>query len=58
LLLTRQITLDGAVERISKNINISGRAVVWAYAEAGMDVDKPHQLEIIREDLSKRQATT
>jgi hypothetical protein len=56
LLLTRQITLDGAVKRISRSINITGRAIVWAYAEAGMDVDKPHQLELIRADLEQRQA--
>ncbi len=35
-------------------LNITGRAIVCPYAEVGMDVDKPHQLEIMRADLKKR----
>ena len=35
-------------------MNITGRAIVCPYAEVGMDVDKPHQLEIMRADLRKR----
>jgi GTP:adenosylcobinamide-phosphate guanylyltransferase len=54
LLLTRQVTLDGAVQRISKKLGIKGRALRWEYAEAGMDVDKPHQLEIIREYMARQ----
>ena len=37
-----------------KRMNITGKAVVSPYAEVGMDVDKPHQLEIMRADLAKR----
>jgi len=58
LLLTRQITLDDAVKRVCKNIGIKGRAIVWQHAEAGMDVDKPHQLEILREYLSRPEGTS
>ncbi|MFN3741822.1 MAG: NTP transferase domain-containing protein [Anaerolineales bacterium] len=54
LLLTRQITLQGAVEKVSKRLGIRGRVIIWEHAEAGMDVDKPHQLEIMRADLSKQ----
>lgn len=54
LLLFRQLTLADAVERVTQRIGITGRAIVWEYAEAGMDVDKPHQLELLREDLAKR----
>jgi len=54
LLLFRQLTLAEAVERVTKRIGITGRAIVWEHAEAGMDVDKPHQLEILREDLAQR----
>jgi hypothetical protein len=54
LLLTRQATLDDFVERVSKRIGIKGRAIVWTEAEPCMDVDKPHQLEIMRADLAKR----
>jgi hypothetical protein len=32
-------------------MDITGQAVFSPYAELGMDVDKPHQLEILRADL-------
>jgi hypothetical protein len=54
LLATRQLTLAGAESRIMKRLNITGRAIVCPYAEVGMDVDKPFQLEIMRRDLKKR----
>lgn len=52
-LFTRQFTLQALVERASQRIGIKGRAIIWKYAEPCMDVDKPHQLEILRADLSK-----
>lgn len=54
LLLLRQITLAGAVAKVTKRIHLTGRALVCPYAEVGMDVDKPFQLEIMRAELSKR----
>jgi GTP:adenosylcobinamide-phosphate guanylyltransferase len=54
LLLLRIVSLQGAQNRASKRLGIRGRAIVCPYAEMGMDVDKPHQLEILREDLSHR----
>lgn len=57
-LATRQLTLESAVTRISERIGIKGRAVVWPYAEPCMDVDKPHQLEMMRVDLAKSQRKT
>lgn len=54
LFLLRLIDLDGAVKRVSERMNIRGRALVCPYAEIGMDVDKPHQFEIIQADLEKR----
>lgn len=53
LLFTRQFTLQGLVERASQRIGIKGRAIIWSHAEPCMDVDKPHQLELLRADLSK-----
>jgi hypothetical protein len=53
LLATRMIDADGAVKRVSEKIKIKGRAIRWPYAEAGMDVDKPHQLEQMRADMEK-----
>jgi GTP:adenosylcobinamide-phosphate guanylyltransferase len=54
LMLIKQLTLNALVSRVSSRIGIRGKAVVWPWAEAGMDVDKPHQLEIMRADLAKR----
>jgi hypothetical protein len=53
--LTRSITLDDLVVKVSERIGIKGRAIIWPYAEACMDVDKPHQLELLREDIAKQQ---
>ena len=54
LVALRQITLDDLVKRVCERIGIHGKAIVWPWAEAGMDVDKPHQLEIMRADLAKK----
>jgi hypothetical protein len=50
---TRRITLDDLVVTITRRLGITGRPIIWDHAEPGMDVDKPHQLEILREDLEK-----
>ncbi len=50
----RQITLQELVEKASARIGIKGRAIFWSQAEPCMDVDKPHQLEIMREDLARQ----
>ena len=54
-LATRQLTLEEAVSRVSQRIGIKGHAIVWPYAEPCMDVDKPHQLELLRADLESQQ---
>jgi len=48
LLTLRLISLDDTVRRASKRLHINGRAVICPYAEVGMDIDKPHQLEMMR----------
>ena len=53
--LTRSITLDDLVAKVSNRIGIKGRAIKFPYAEPCMDVDKPHQLEMLRQDLVKQQ---
>jgi len=50
---TRSITLVDLVATVTKRIGITGRPIIWENAEPGMDVDKPHQLEILREDMEK-----
>jgi GTP:adenosylcobinamide-phosphate guanylyltransferase len=54
LFLLRMVTMDQAVQRVCKRLKLKGRAVVCPYAEVGMDVDKPHQLEMMRLDLAKK----
>lgn len=53
-LLLRRLELEVAVQRVSRRLHIRGRAHLFPHAEAGMDVDKPHQLELIRRDLESR----
>jgi GTP:adenosylcobinamide-phosphate guanylyltransferase len=59
-LFTRQFSLQGLVERASQRIGVKGRAIIWSQAEPCMDVDKPHQLELMREDFAnqKRKAVS
>jgi len=52
LLLLRLLTLDDAVEKVTSRLDITGRGLICPYPEIGMDVDKPHQLEIARKELS------
>jgi len=51
-LFTRQITLQELADKACQRIGIKGRIIIWSQAEPCMDVDKPHQLEIMREDLA------
>ena len=51
----RSITLEDLVAKVCSRIGIKGRAIQWPYAEPCMDVDKPHQLELLRADLAKQE---
>jgi len=53
--MMHSIALEELVEKVCARIGIKGRAIQWPYADACMDVDKPHQLELMREDLVKQQ---
>jgi hypothetical protein len=54
-LATHSITLDDLVEKACRRIGVKGRVIIWDQAEPCMDVDKPHQLELVRMDLAKQQ---
>jgi CTP:molybdopterin cytidylyltransferase MocA len=56
LVLFHAITLDGAVQRVTKRVGLTGRALVCPFAEVGMDVDKPNQLEMVRADLARQKS--
>jgi GTP:adenosylcobinamide-phosphate guanylyltransferase len=53
-LVTRRLSLSDAEHRISQVLNIRGRVIPFPYAEVGMDVDKPFQLDIVRAELEAR----
>jgi GTP:adenosylcobinamide-phosphate guanylyltransferase len=56
LLIFRLVDLDGAVKKATKRLKLTGKAILCPYAEVGMDVDKPFQLELVRADLAQKQA--
>lgn len=44
----RRLTIADAERVGSRALGLQGRAIVTAYPEMGMDVDKPHQLDMVR----------
>jgi GTP:adenosylcobinamide-phosphate guanylyltransferase len=52
-LLLGRLTIDDAARRASRRLDIRARVHLCPYAEAGMDVDKPSQLELLRNELSR-----
>ncbi len=54
-LATHSIALEDLVEKACRRIGVKGRVIIWDQAEPCMDVDKPHQLELLRMDLAKQQ---
>ena len=55
-IFTRSIGFQDLVKHLSDRIGIKGRGIIWDKAEPCMDVDKPHQLEMLRADLEERVA--
>jgi CTP:molybdopterin cytidylyltransferase MocA len=53
-IFTRTLTLDQTVANVCRRLHLNARALVSPYAEMGMDVDKPHQFEIMQRELSAR----
>ena len=54
LMILRAITLDEAVKKLTARLHMTGKAIICPYAEIGMDIDKPNQLELMRADLANR----
>lgn len=46
-----RLTLDWAVRRAKERLGVEGRLLICPHAEAGMDVDKPAQYEVVRRVL-------
>ena len=55
LLLLGRLDVDGAIERVTKRMDITGKVVLNPYAEIAMDADKPHQLKILRADMAENE---
>ena len=52
LLLLRKLTFSDTVKRVTRRLDITGQGLICPYPEIAMDIDKPHQLEIARRELS------
>jgi len=56
-LVARRLSLADAEKRVRQVLDVKGRGVPFPYAEVGMDVDKPFQLDIARAELENRSPT-
>jgi GTP:adenosylcobinamide-phosphate guanylyltransferase len=54
LFALRQLTVADAARMASQRLQLKGRALICPYAEAGMDVDKPVQYELVKRDMESR----
>lgn len=52
--ITGGLTLEIAFEHASKSLNINAKPIILPFAEAAIDVDKPSDLTLVTEILSKR----
>jgi CTP:molybdopterin cytidylyltransferase MocA len=52
----RRLTLEDAARLGSRRLGLKAHVTLCPYAEIGMDVDKPHQLEMVRQHLLARTA--
>ena len=50
------MTIPEALRRAKTKLGVNGRVLLIPYAEAGMDVDKPRQYELVKQDLESRAA--
>ncbi|MCC7359968.1 MAG: nucleotidyltransferase family protein [Anaerolineales bacterium] len=51
-----QMSIPAAEHAALQRLQIRGRAMRCPNAEAGMDVDKPHQFELVQRDLAQQRA--
>lgn len=49
-----QMSIAGTEQAVLSRLGVRGRVLRCPYAEAGMDVDKPHQYEMLRRELEAR----
>ena len=54
LILFRAINLEQTEKKVCRRLEVNGKVLPSPYAEIAMDVDKPGQLELLRNDLLNR----
>ncbi len=54
LLMLRQLTLKEAEASIDRRLGVNARGIPCPYPELGLDVDRPHDVEMIRDLLAER----
>ncbi len=52
--LFRRLSIKDAEELSEQLLKATGHVIISPYADLGMDVDKPHQLEMVRAKMEKR----
>lgn len=52
-LATGRLSIEEVENRVSKLLNIRGKAIITEYAEIGTDIDKPEDIEIIEKFLER-----
>jgi GTP:adenosylcobinamide-phosphate guanylyltransferase len=52
LVLLHRLSIARAEQMVSRRLGLKGRVIPCLYPEVAMDVDKPHQLEILRQHLA------
>jgi molybdopterin-guanine dinucleotide biosynthesis protein A len=55
LILLRQLTLADAGKRVAKRMDLQVDVAISPFAEIAMDIDTPHQLELLRSELEQRE---
>jgi hypothetical protein len=51
-----RLSIPWGQRRISQRLGVNGRILISPYAEAGMDVDKPHQYDLVKRELESKAA--
>lgn len=54
MLLLKRLTLEKLIGNVASRLDLKGRVLICPYAEVGMDVDKPHQYELLAAYLEKK----
>ena len=58
LFAARRLSTEDVARVCSQRLHVSARVLICPYAEAGMDVDKPAQYELLKRDLESRRLTS